>query len=94
MTPTLPQVEGLGQVVNKIYVYSLDIVGLAVFIMFLYAGLQYIFPFSGANAGAKAKEAVIDAIVGAVLLFSAYVILNTVNKDLVSRRDSTGTTQR
>lgn len=87
--PNLP-LEALQQTVSDLYTYSLKIVGLCVFIMFLIAGLGYILPesmrpdFMGNPIGI-----IKDAVIGLVLLFSAYLILNTINPDLVG-----GGTQR
>lgn len=85
--PNVP-LEALRQTVSDLYSYSLKVVGLCVFIMFLIAGLTYIIPGLESKVG-KPMDIIKDAVIGLVLLFSAYLILNTINPDLVG-----GGTQR
>jgi uncharacterized membrane protein YeaQ/YmgE (transglycosylase-associated protein family) len=68
----------LGQFIGALYQYSLGLVGLAVFGMFLYAGIKMMF---GDRSGAI--KIIQDAVIGALILLSAYVILNTINPDYV-----------
>jgi cell shape-determining protein MreD len=79
MPPDTP-IQSFGSFINSIYEYSLQIVGLCVFAMFIYAGFQFM--FGNAAAGRKIIQ---DAVVGTILLFSAYVILNSINPDLVGQ---------
>lgn len=88
--PNLP-LEALQGVVSELYTYSLKIVGLCVFVMFLLAGIGYILPDSFRPSQLNDQVGIIkDAVIGLVLLFSAYLILNTINPDLVGG----GTTPR
>ncbi|MCC6934249.1 MAG: hypothetical protein IT406_00935 [Candidatus Yanofskybacteria bacterium] len=74
----------LGRVISDLYDYSLRIVGLAAFIMFLLAGLAYMFPPIKTSLKIKDPLQLIkDAVIGVILLFSAYLILNSINPDLV-----------
>ncbi len=87
--PNLP-LEAMQQTVSDLYTYSLQIVGLCVFVMFLIAGLSYILPdWMKPDFMNKPMDIIKDAVIGLVLLFSAYLILNTINPDLVG-----GGTQR
>jgi len=70
----------LGELITGIYSYALEIVGLCVFVMFLYAGYQVMF-----GNRSQAIRIMQDAAVGLIILFSAYVILNSINPDLVER---------
>jgi hypothetical protein len=83
-----------GSVINDLYSKSLQIVGLAVFIMFLIAGMSYILPDQIKPSFMKNPITIIqDAVIGTILLFSAYVILNTLNPALVGQSTTTpGTT--
>lgn len=77
-------VTPFGSVISQLYSKSLEIVGLAVFIMFLIAGMSYILPDQIKPAFMKNPITIIqDAVIGTILLFSAYVILNTLNPALV-----------
>jgi hypothetical protein len=75
--------QSLGEVLNQTYAYSLRIVGLCIFLMFLYAGIRLML-FGDQQ---QAKKIAIDAVIGLVLLFSSYVILNSINPDLVRLPD-------
>ena len=72
-----------GSVIIDFYSTSLRVVGLAVFVMFLIAGLSFILP-EWLKPGFMSQPWTIiqDAVIGTVLLFSAYVILNTINPAL------------
>ncbi len=77
-----PNLDAFGVVVSDLYSYSLRIVGLCVFVMFLIAGLTYIIPGLQKKFG-DPWQIIKDAVIGLILLFSAYLILNTINPDLV-----------
>ena len=83
--PTIPT-EGLadfGELVAWIFTLSLDILGIAVFVMIFYAGFNW---FTAAGNTAKVNEAkgqVTNAILGALLLLAAWIILYTINPDFV-----------
>gem|GEM_PF-4728687 len=72
----------LGALTAQLYKYSLRIAGLAVFLMFILAGLTYIVPALKTKLGDPVKI-IKDAIIGLIILASAYVILNSINPDLV-----------
>lgn len=77
----------LGKVISDLYDYSLGIVGLAAFLMFLLAGLSFIFPpLKDALKIKDPWQIIKDAAIGILLLFSAYLILNSINPDLVGNR--------
>jgi len=63
------------------------IAGLAAFGMIVYGGLRY--TLSAGNIGSQedAKEQITQAIVGLILLFGAYLILYTINPDLITLQD-------
>jgi hypothetical protein len=88
--PNLP-LEALQQSVSDLYSYSLKIVGLCVIVMFLIAGLTFIIPDLKKYLNEPDPWVIIkDAVIGLVLLFSAYLILNTINPDLVGGGTATG----
>lgn len=84
--PTLPNPQaeqGFGLLVNNFFNYALLVVGICVFVMIMWGGILWL--TSAANPGniATAKRKIWNAIIGAVILFSAYVILRTINPELV-----------
>ena len=88
-------VNPLGDLISSMYTFAQGIIGLGIFLMFVYAGLCYMMN-NGKDfiTGRPAWKIIQDAVVGAVLLFSAYLILNTINHDLVSQPAETGLPQR
>ena len=90
--PPNPQVptEGLptdlGSLIETIFQWSISLVGIAVFASFFYAGLEWFFARGNSVTIGKAKTRMNNALLGALLLFSAYIILYTINPDLVEGR--------
>ncbi len=75
----------LGTFISDLYNFALSAVGLCVFFMFLYAGVQLLIT-GNTNLAKKIAQ---DAVIGTVLLYSAYIILNSINHDLVDQRART-----
>lgn len=80
-TTTLQPVP-LGGLTSQLYSYALRIAGLGVFIMFVIAGLAYMLPSLQSRVGIPTKI-IQDAIIGLIILVSAFVILNSINPALV-----------
>ena len=72
----------IGQPIIDLYDYSLKLVGLAAFVMLLVAGLSYMIPGAKKFLG-EPWDIIKNVVIGVIILFSAYVILNTINPDLV-----------
>lgn len=75
--------QGLGQCIADIYTWSLAIVGVVALVQILYAGWLYVTAFGNANKVGDAMSRISRAILGMVLLFSSYLILRTINPDLL-----------
>ncbi len=73
--------------VESLYKYALTIVGAAAVVMIVYGGVKYV--ASGGNASAKsdALDIIKNAIFGVVLLFGGYIILYTINPNLVNLKN-------
>ncbi len=78
-----PAPRDLGGLVNYIFTWSLRVVGLAVFVMIIYGGFLWLMAGGDPGKIGKGKAVIRDAVLGAVLLLSAYIILNTINPDFV-----------
>ena len=80
---SFPSAENFQELLSYVFKYAVIFVGIAVFIMILWAGFLWL--TSAANPGniARAKSMIQNAIIGATLLLSAYVILYTINPELV-----------
>jgi len=70
--------------------WAFRLAGILAFAMIVYAGFQYL--TSGGNTAQQkdAQERIMNAIIGLVLLFAFYIILHTINPDILS--GSFGTT--
>jgi hypothetical protein len=70
--------------VNQIYVWSLGIAVILAMLMIVLGG--YFLMTSGGNAeqATKGKEYITSAMIGLVILFCAYLLLNQINPDLVN----------
>src|SRR3989344_3939847 len=81
--PSFEESQNIGQFIKSLYNLGIGLVGLAVFIQFFRAGLAYLFAAGNAGETSKAKEMMQNAVLGAILLLSSYLILNVINPDLV-----------
>ena len=70
--------------------WAFRLAGILAFVMIVYAGFQYL--VSGGNTAQQkdAQERIMNAIIGLVLLFAFYIILHTINPDIL--KGSSGTT--
>lgn len=83
--PTIPTqgLPNVGELVAFIFTWSLNILGIVVFVMIFYSGFNW---FTAAGNTAKVNEAksqITNAILGALILLGAWIILYTINRDLV-----------
>lgn len=81
--PNISQTQDLGQFISDVYAFAITIVGVLVFVVFLWAGWLYLTAAGNAGNVSKAKTMMTNAIVGAIILLSAYLILYVINPDLV-----------
>ncbi len=75
--------KSLGELITFIFVWSLRLLGITVFVMIFYAGVLWMTAAGNTSQVGEAKARMTNAVLGAVLLLSAYLILYTVNPDLV-----------
>lgn len=85
---TLPCVGevNLGECISDIYQWSLAIVGIVAFVQIVYAGWLYLTAFGNTGKASSALSKIGNAVLGIILLFSSYLILKTINPDLVGGR--------
>lgn len=72
--------ESLEELIVDLYAASVRIVGLAAFLMLLYAGVRRMM-----GNVQESNAIIMDAIIGTVLLLSSVVILNSINPDTVQQ---------
>ncbi|OGN34493.1 MAG: hypothetical protein A3I39_02780 [Candidatus Yanofskybacteria bacterium RIFCSPLOWO2_02_FULL_47_9b] len=82
-----PPTEGLptdlGQFIGAIFLWSLRIIGMIIFIRFFWAGFLWFTAAGNSGNITRAKEIMKNAALGAVALFAAYLILYSINPDFV-----------
>lgn len=78
------RVRDLADYLNTVYNWLISIVGIVAAVMLMIGGFQYL--TSGGEAGRvkQAKERIGNALIGLVLAFSSYLLLNTINPQLVN----------
>jgi len=89
--PNLPEVpgtpdptKGIPELVAFIYGAALWIVGIAVFVQITIGGVQWLLSAAIPAQKKEAQTKITNAIFGLILLLSSYVIMNTINPDLVN----------
>ncbi|OHB17508.1 MAG: hypothetical protein A2734_01200 [Parcubacteria group bacterium RIFCSPHIGHO2_01_FULL_40_30] len=71
------------KLIQDIFNWALALVGIAVFINFLWAGLLWFTAAGRPGPIGQAKEKMTNSLIGAIILLASYLILNTINPDLV-----------
>lgn len=81
--PDFSKTSDLPAFISSVYSFALTVVGIAVFIRILYAGFLMLTAAGNSSKWGDARTKMQNAVVGAILLFSAYLILYIINPDLV-----------
>src|SRR3989344_7903428 len=76
--------SALPRCVNQIYTWSLGIAALLAVLVIIAGGYLITTASGSGEQTAKGKEMIVGAITGLVLLIGAYLILKTINPDLVN----------
>lgn len=79
--------SSLGGMISQIYLYALSIAGVLAIVMIIYGGISYALDPGNASKQNEAKDIMQSAIWGILLLAGAYIILKTINPDLVQLRE-------
>lgn len=72
-----------GSLIESIFKWALYLVGIAVFVNFLWAGFLWFTAAGRSGQIGQAKEKMINSLIGLIILLASYLILNTINPDLV-----------
>ncbi|MEK7603929.1 MAG: hypothetical protein AAB461_02300 [Patescibacteria group bacterium] len=83
--PTIPTqgLPGFGELVALIFTWSLSILGIVIFVRIFYAGFLYFTAGSNTARVNEAQEKISNAVLGAIILLGAWIILYTINPDLI-----------
>lgn len=84
--PTDGLPTNLGELIKQIFSWSLGLLGISVFIMFFYAGFLWLTAAGNTAKVGDAKSKMTNAVLGAILLLSSYLILYTINPDFVRNK--------
>lgn len=80
--PTVTQ-NNLPAFVSSIYSFALTVVGLAILVQAIRAGFKMLTAAGNTAKIGEGRKMITNAVIGAILLFAAYLILNIINPDLV-----------
>lgn len=83
-TESLKPAEGIPELIAFVYLVGLWLVGAAVFVQITGGGVRWLLAAGKPGEIEKAKTQITNAIFGLILLLSSFVILNTINPDLVN----------
>lgn len=79
----LGESANLGDLLANLYYFLLGLVGISALVMFVWGGIEYM--LAGDRDPSKAKERMKNAVYGLVLALTSWLILYTINPDLVAR---------
>lgn len=83
-TTDVIDVPWISNYIAGVYRYSVSIASILAGVMFVIGGFQYLTAGGDASRVSKGRERITNAVIGLVLVLAAYVILLTINPDLVS----------
>lgn len=83
--PNVPPAENNpGAWVGGLYQFSLMAAGLLAFGMIVYAGLRYTFATGNPSTQSDARDQILQALLGLLLLLGAFIVLTTINPNLTN----------
>ncbi|MEY4745095.1 MAG: hypothetical protein RL272_1040, partial [Candidatus Parcubacteria bacterium] len=77
-------VPWISNYIAAVYRYAITIATVLAGVMFVVGGFQYVTAGGDAGRVQKGKQRITDALIGLLLTFGAFIILLTINPDLVS----------
>ena len=78
----LGEAVGLGDLIARLYVWGLGFVGISAMLVFIYGGVKYM--VAGDKDPGEARKAMTNAVIGLVVALLSWLILFTINPDLVT----------
>jgi len=81
---SLDETSELQDLIKYFYEWAVALGGLAVFIVLVFAGFQFLTSAGSPTQMSEAKERIQSAVMGLVLLLGSVLILNTINPELTS----------
>lgn len=81
--PTQGLPTDLGGLIEQIFTWALAVLGIAVFVMVFYAGFLWLTAAGNTAKVGEARSRITNAVFGAIILLSAYLILYTINPNFI-----------
>jgi len=75
--------SSLAQLILNFINISRNIAAILAFAMIVWAGFEYALSSGNVNQQKDAQERIVNAVIGLVLLFAFWIILNTINPDIL-----------
>jgi hypothetical protein len=81
--PSLGSASDLSSYLQWVFAFAISIAGILAVLMIVIGGIQYITAYGNPNQIENAKNRIYQALLGLLLAISAWLILYTINPDLV-----------
>jgi hypothetical protein len=81
--PAKINIAGLGIYVNQIYIWSLAAAAILALLMIVVGGYITLTAAGNAERATRGKSYIFSSLIGLILLFGSYILLRTINPDLV-----------
>ncbi len=90
--PTIPATgltvgQELPEYINYLFIFGLGAIAVLALGMMMYGGIQYILAAGNVATKLEAKETITQALIGLGLLLISYLLLKTINPDLVNLKN-------
>ncbi len=85
--PAFTRAPSPADMVGQIYTYALSIAGALAIIRVVYGGIVYIISAGNTSKQSDARDIITSAIWGLVLLAGSYLLLNTINPEIVQLKN-------
>ena len=79
--------EGFPQYINYLFIFGLGLITVLALAQMMIGGIQYILAAGNVANKVDAKDTIKQALIGLGLLLVSYLLLNTINPDLVNLRN-------
>ncbi len=85
--PISGEESNIVEIVRNIFLFGLALVGITALAMVIYGGILYFLSAGNVVKASKGKEAIWNAIIGIIIVAGSYLVLYTINPDLVKLRE-------
>lgn len=93
ITPQTIEGTSLPNYIKYLFSFAMIVAGLLAFAAIMSGGVRYLTSAGNPSATADAKDQIFSGVLGLIILFSSYIVLNTVNPELIAFNVPTLTAQ-